>query len=846
MPASIAKLKKLRGRGLPELRERGRQELLKLTERLLRSSSREMSDRALMRAIDPSLRSNSATATSTMIAGRIRAAGATVAPPSTQQSQSPIGFFPSAVERPEFIEVVNERFGDGRDRIIERAERAMVGRFDVLGHHDLSFGDPIDWRLEPISGKRTGLEHWDRIDYLDAAVAGDKKITWELNRHAHLVTLGQAYWLTGDERFARAFVDQVNAWIEANPPRRGINWSSSLEVSLRAIAWLWALHLMVNSEAVTPAFLTRMLKSLVVHGRHISAYLSHYFSPNTHLTGEALGLVYLGTALPELSHSRRWRLKGLSILFEQLARHIGPDGVYFEQTTYYHRYTVDFYIHLLLLARSSRLVIPSEIEERLTSALDHLMWITRPDGLSPLIGDDDGGRLIALGERSLADFRDSLAVGATIFGRGDWKHVAGPAPIEIMWLLGVDGLRKYDQTESIQPADRSHAFNESGYFVMRDGWSSDSSYALVDCGPHGGAGFAHAHADALSFEFAARGKSWIVDPGTYTYTGDIGMRNWFRSTEAHNTVTVDGQSQSVPGAPFNWETVANATAHEFFDDSGCCYFEGSHDGYSRLSDPVTHVRSLLFVRSDGASTLSPYVVVRDTLDAAGHHRYSTRFQLAADCVATNCRNTVMAAAGNGEKLAIFCWTDSDHMVSLRDAWTSSAYGERSSAAAILIESEGEGPQQLVTLLLPQSKSAGLPSVTQARGVYSISTADSFDLIACPVGAEARSALLAARGQIAWARFTRGRLSRGCLIRGSRLEIMNGLSLRSATPIPWLAFTVAEGQLRIRTRGANQIELTVDETIRSIRLNESHFDLESGRTRLSLTLAETGWSIRQKG
>ena len=33
---------------------------------------------------------------------------------------------------------------------------------------------------------------------------GDVKHVWELNRHQHFVTLGQAYWYTGDEAFARA------------------------------------------------------------------------------------------------------------------------------------------------------------------------------------------------------------------------------------------------------------------------------------------------------------------------------------------------------------------------------------------------------------------------------------------------------------------------------------------------------------------------------------------------------------------------------------------------------------------------------------------------------------------
>ena len=89
------------------------------------------------------------------------------------------------------------RWPDTAERIIEKADRICAGNFDLLGHSNLNFGDPIDWQFEPISGKRIPLVHWSKLDYLDVEIAGDKKIVWELNRHQHFMTLGQAYWLTG-------------------------------------------------------------------------------------------------------------------------------------------------------------------------------------------------------------------------------------------------------------------------------------------------------------------------------------------------------------------------------------------------------------------------------------------------------------------------------------------------------------------------------------------------------------------------------------------------------------------------------------------------------------------------
>jgi len=401
---------------LPELLERGRQASLMYAERWFGVEQGEMSDRVFRRRLQCSLADMSLDAVCAQILNVMR---------GSDFSRRP--FMPLFGSREFAASSLRRRFPEECNELLHRADWAIDGRFDLLGLLDVSFGTPIDWHFEPTSGKRTGIEHWSRIDYLDPVVAGDKKVTWELNRHSHFVTLGQAYLLTKDERYADAFVTQLNGWLDANPPRRGINWASSLEVSLRSIAWLWALHCFAWSPRLTPSIIGRVLKSLMQQGSYIESYLSYYFAPNTHLTGEALGLLYLGTALPWFAAAPRWRDLGLRILLDQLSKQIQADGVYFEQASYYHRYTADFYVHLILVARSARLSLPHTVHETLSQLFDHLLWITRPDGLSTLYGDEDGGRLLSLHRRKAADFRDTLQVGAVLFGKGTWKWMAGSA-----------------------------------------------------------------------------------------------------------------------------------------------------------------------------------------------------------------------------------------------------------------------------------------------------------------------------------------------------------------------------------------------------------------------------------
>jgi uncharacterized heparinase superfamily protein len=864
MKNRVTKLEKLRGKSLRELRIRGAQELAKLNERVFGAT--ELSDAELFRQIDPGSRNGNGEGSAMLILERIR---------STTVGASPdeLRFFPSLACRDEVSSIIKNRFPEERRALLELAERAIKGRFDLLGFADLSFGDPIDWHLEPTSGKRSPLVHWSKINYLDPTVAGDKKVTWELNRHGHFVTLGQAYWLTGDERFAEAFVAQASAWMNSNPPKLGINWASSLELAFRVIAWTWAIHLFADSDRLTPKFVTRFLKFLVAQGRHIERNLSHYFSPNTHLTGEALGLFCLGATMPEFARARRWRDTGLRVLLEQLTRHIRSDGTYFEQSSYYHRYTVDFYTHLLVLARAADIGLPRDVKDRLSLALDHLMFLTRPDGTSPLYGDDDGGRLLELNARAANDFRDTLATGAALFDRSDWKYVAGSAPIETLWLLGPQALANYDGLEAREPIETSRAFSEGGYVVMRDGWSDESSYALIDCGPHGSGSCAHAHADALAFEYAAEGRTWLIDPGTFTYTGDASLRDQFRASSTHNTVTVDGLPQSVAAGPFAWESAAASNLKTFVSSNAFDYFEGSHNGYARLTDPVTHTRSILFVKPDRERDLPSFMVVRDKFDAREQHAYALRYHFSPDCSASVDQNFVTAVDPAGLELLIKTSSRVETKAHIEDGWVSNCYGQRNSAAVALFEAKGHGPQEFVSFITSRKSCRGGPlwpplvretkspclqggAATEGRPymAFSMVTGRVCDLFMMAEGSgditnEMSHSLLTAQGSMGWGRFIKGLLERGCLIGGTRFEVANLLSLFSPETVGCCAVHLDDGSgeitIQITIHGATRFDLSFDIPPGRIVVNKSRFDPLPGSRVFSFALAGSAWMLTQE-
>jgi len=141
-------------------------------------------------------------------------------------------FFAAFGQPEEVVATLRSRWPDLEGRVLERAERIRQGQFDLLGRSRLDFGTPVDWHRDPMSGLRTGLAHWSRIDHLDPHVAGEYKLTWELNRHQYFATLGKAYWYTDDEGYAATFVDHLwPGWTPIHPSagstgRAVLSWRS--------------------------------------------------------------------------------------------------------------------------------------------------------------------------------------------------------------------------------------------------------------------------------------------------------------------------------------------------------------------------------------------------------------------------------------------------------------------------------------------------------------------------------------------------------------------------------------------------------------------------------------------
>jgi hypothetical protein len=499
------------------------------------------------------------------------------------------GAFPlNVLALPRLREEITARFPDARSQAIARADQMLAGRYDLLGYRDVPYGAPPEWHRDPVHDRQPPLAFWSVVPYLDPAY-GDHKVIWEINRHQHWLAFGRAHQLSGDRRYYDGFVAQLENWLASNAPLQGVNWASMLELGLRSISWIWALHFFapaaVDDAPAAAPWSVDLLLGMDRQLTHIEHNLSRYFSPNTHLSGEALALYVAGMALPELAASARRARLGRQVLLEEIDRQINADGGHTELSAHYHRYSTDFYLLAALVARRSGDEAAPAFEEAARRQARYLRTIADDAGRLPLLGDDDGGQLFPVCGREASDCRDTLWTAAVIVD--DPSLVIGSPPEETLWLCGIPVL---DRPQAATAG--SQALPASGYYVSR---TAAGDHLIFDAGRHGYLNGGHAHADALSVVLTRAGRPFLVDAGTGTYTMDAEARDRFRSTAIHNTVVFDGQPASRPRGPFHWASTADARCVVWHSEPHFDFVEGVHDGYL----PRTHARAIFALHGIG-------------------------------------------------------------------------------------------------------------------------------------------------------------------------------------------------------------------------------------------------------
>lgn len=549
------------------------------------------------------------------------------------------------------------------------AVKNTISKADLVLNKNFIFRD--DWDME-----KTNIPYQfnGEIDWT-AMPNGDEEWCYMLNRHKYWIDLGRAYYLTGNEKYAKAFVEQATHWIDNNPLEdrlKKLSWRR-IEAGIRCENWIKAFEYVKNSKNVTAVFLSKFMYSLYQHGEYINGSFSGFSQTSNWGVLEFQGLYTLSNFFSEFKIAPKWQADATANLETCINLQVLDDGSQWEQSPMYHNEVFHCYMNVNLIAQRKNEVLPQAIVQKTKDmAYANVKW-QKPNFHQPLLGDSDD-----------TDLRGLLTLSAYLFNDSVLKSRAFKGlDYESFFLLGSSNIDKYRNIQAKEPDFTSIYQQSSGDFFMRSSWKEDATYTgfhlkKLGCG--------HGHDNLLHFTIFANNQDYLIDSGRYSYV-DNEWRKFFKSNISHNTLGVDNLPNSIYKDSWINETEARSQGNFTTTNTVFDYGEAENTAYKRLEDPVSIKRRMLY--------LKPNIwILFDSFSANGSHTYSQYFNFPD-------KNIEIKSGGLSTRLSkdnLRIQPLKDVTIKLVDSWWSSEYNLKKENSRAELSKEATGFTSFISVL----------------------------------------------------------------------------------------------------------------------------------------------------
>jgi len=526
---------------------------------------------------------------------------------------------------------------------ISTADKITQRIFHWGPYEEAQYGDEIDWAWDP---------------------AGDIEWVAAIYRFYWALPLADAYEATGDEKYAKTFVDFANDWIRKHPleSRPQIhpvynNWKDfpwlDIQTGIRATMICQTVPRFIHAEAFTPDFLGILLASLYDH------QVKTEFIPMNQIHNKAIfeqrGFINIAYHFSEFNDSRRWLELALERTEENLLAQTTQDGVQREWSGGYHTGVLRDAIEIRGRMLDSGIQISTAYEDRLRAMFDYIFWISTPDLGYPMFGDCSRP-LTDMGERSKLPHYGLLNEATDLLEDPKYAALA-------------------DLNQEDLPSQTSHAFHDAGMYALRNEWGADQIYMAVHNSPK--AISSHDQPDNGTFELYAYGRWLMPDTGFYTYGHDPEGRTWHRQTSVHQTMTLNGEDSVESPTELKWET-GETTDVLSFENRSC--------------ESLTHRRTIWFVDH------SFFVFLDEAIgDAEGD--IDLHFQFAPGDAEFDFEKRMARTLFEDVNVVVQCFTE-DVMMEEEEGWFAWSYGHRKERAAFRFRQRGKIPRSFLTMIVP--------------------------------------------------------------------------------------------------------------------------------------------------
>ena len=482
------------------------------------------------------------------------------------------------------------------------------------------------------------------LQYKQKDEIGDARTNWELNRHFQFSLLACNYCYTGKEKFLTELSELFADWNKENPFLHGISWTSVMEVAIRDINWIYTLGFLEKAfaqkadeeasekdAAKRAEVLCEQLRIGIINmTTYVSAHYSRYSSANNHVIVEATAMGMAGIVM----ECEEWIETALSILNHEIPRQNYKDGVNKEVSLHYQSFFMEAVGLLMLTMQSEGRNIPMNWRYILQKMSRYMADCQGSYGETMVFGDDDAGKILDLegnGEAHRNHYRYVLQLMSLLLPE---RYVEKVTDVSLLHIISKEELENAMQ-KSVYIGRANVCYEDGGVSLLK---SRDKKvFVGID---HGELGFgsiaAHGHADALSFQMFLEGRPVFADAGTYLYHIDLESRNAFRTTENHNTVTINGKNQSEMLGAFLWGKRAKTTLLWHNLSVGNAWEEEEIKGRSRILESEAEPVFYLEAEHDGYAPVCKLfyklLSIKLCSSVCAHRIYFIQFSVMFRCI----------------------------------------------------------------------------------------------------------------------------------------------------------------------------------------------------------------------
>jgi len=449
-----------------------------------------------------------------------------------------------------------------KNEIILCADKILNNKFILYGD-EIDLGDDISWNKDYISDYQWENNLPWKSDPFNTPHGADIKNVWEIARFHQGIFLGKAYLLTGDEKYTDKFIRIFNDFKIKNPFCAGVQWIDSLEVAVRLINVIYSISFFIDSPLINELFINDFRDFALFHSVFIENNLDYSKHRGSSYLINLLGLASAGVLFKDHHYGKKNMSFAFHNLEQEIRSQIHEDGISYGRSIPYHLVSLEtLYLGKIILENSG-----SNFSEGYNCLLQNMFEAQynyiREDNSVPQLGDSITSRILPFNLIDIdLDYSAPLAVGAYLFGEGNYKSFLPEGSAELLFLFGPGFIQNYSRIRLEPIEKRSKGFIKGGHYFLR-GKEID---AFVDVGK------------IFTFELFYKGKQFIVDSGAYSILADPDLRNRLRSIRFHNTVYIDDQQIS--------EFLTHPKLLEWRSNNDEDILSVQHYAYIKLPDPV--------------------------------------------------------------------------------------------------------------------------------------------------------------------------------------------------------------------------------------------------------------------